>query len=243
MVESRRGTKKAEKHEGPSIEDACSSSWPSAPFVFFRDSILHVDNSIRVINKPSGISVLKDNTGKDSLADLYEREFGEPPLWVHRLDKGTSGVLLVARTQDARKCLQRQFDKGEIEKSYLALVDGKPPDEKGTIDLPLEKARKGKFRIAEPGRGLPSQTDYEVLKKRKDHSLLLCRPQTGRTHQIRVHLQALGCPLALDPLYGSKRGKPSQEPHLTLHAWKIKFRHPESGEWVEVEAERPEWAE
>ncbi len=242
MVEPRKDTKMAEKREETEPSSMVDPSWPSAPFAALRDSILHEDDSIRILNKPSGISVLKDNTGKDSLADLYEEVFKEPPLWVHRLDKGTSGVLLVARKHEARRNLQRQFDKGEIEKSYLALVDGAPPEKRGIIDLPLEKARKGKFRIAQTGEGLPSQTDYEVLEQRGDQTLLLCRPKTGRTHQIRVHLQALGCPLARDPLYGLKRGKPSKEPHLTLHAWKIRFRHPESGESMDMEAERPGWA-
>lgn len=203
--------------------------------------ILLEDSSIRVFDKPSGISVLKDNTGNPSLDDLYETLFGEIPYWVHRLDKGTSGVLLVARTQESRADLQRQFERGEIEKTYLALVDGYPPSEKGVIDLPLEKARKGKFRPARSG-GHPARTDYEVLEKGKGAALLLCRPATGRTHQIRVHLAAIGCPLLADPLYGNKRGKPSEEPFLTLHAWKVRFKRPGGEESVEVEAPRPEWS-
>lgn len=203
--------------------------------------ILLEDSSIRVLDKPSGISVLKDNTGRPSLDDLYERMFGEPPYWVHRLDKGTSGVLLVARSQEARADLQRQFERGEIEKTYLALVDGAPPSDKGVIDLPLEKARKGKFRPARSG-GHPARTDYEVVWKRDGTTLLLCRPATGRTHQIRVHLAAIGCPLDSDPLYGNRRGKPSEEPFLTLHAWRIRFRKPGGEESIEVEAPRPEWS-
>lgn len=203
--------------------------------------ILLEDSSIRVLDKPSGISVLKDNTGRLSLDDLYERQFGEPPYWVHRLDKGTSGALLVARSQEARADLQRQFERGEMRKTYLALVEGAPPTEKGVIDLPLEKARKGKFRPARSG-GHPARTDYEVVWKRGGTALLLCRPATGRTHQIRVHLAAIGCPLESDPLYGNRRGKPSEEPFLTLHAWKIGFRKPGGGEFVEVEAPQPEWS-
>lgn len=203
--------------------------------------ILLEDSSIRVLDKPSGISVLKDNTGRPSLDDLYERMFGEPPYWVHRLDKGTSGVLLVARSQEARADLQRQFERGEIEKTYLALVDGAPPSDKGVIDLPLEKARKGKFRPARSG-GHPARTDYEVVWKRDGTTLLLCRPATGRTHQIRVHLAAIGCPLDSDPLYGNRRGKPSEEPFLTLHAWRIRFRKSGGEESIEVEAPRPEWS-
>ncbi|MCA9416729.1 MAG: RluA family pseudouridine synthase [Candidatus Omnitrophica bacterium] len=207
-----------------------------------QERVLHEDDHLRVLNKPSGYSVLKDNTGAASLADLYEDSFGEPPLWVHRLDKGTSGVLLVARTPECRAELQRQFDKGTIEKTYLALVSGSPPKRKGTIDLPLEKARKGRFRIASPGRGVESITDYEVVGVGATTSLLICRPKTGRTHQIRVHLQEHGSPLATDPLYGYLRGKPSENPHLTLHSWKIRFQHPETGTRMEMVAEEPDWA-
>ena len=212
---------------------------PPGPFDL---KVLHVDPVLRALDKPSGVSVLKDNTGCPSLSDLYEEALGEIPLWVHRLDKGTSGVLLVARTQESRRSLQRQFNRGEVKKTYLALVMGTPPEERGTIDLPLEKARKGRFRIASAGEGFPSRTDYEVLARSQGRTLLVCHPRTGRTHQIRVHLQSLGCPLVKDPLYGPCRGKPSENPHLTLHAWKVEFRHPQTGERLKVEAIRPEWA-
>lgn len=198
--------------------------------------------SFRILNKPAGIAVLKDNTGVVSAGDLYQEQFGETPLFVHRIDKGTSGLLLIARTQQARAQLSRAFASGQVHKTYLALVEGTLETGEVLFDKPLEKARKGAFRIALTGQGLPCQTLFKVLVSRGEHSLLTCEPLTGRTHQIRVHLAALGHPLVKDPLYGRHRARPSREPELTLHAWKMRFPHPVSGEMVEVEAPVPGWA-
>jgi 23S rRNA pseudouridine1911/1915/1917 synthase len=206
-------------------------------------AVLLEDLAFRVIHKPSRLSVLKDNTGRSSVWDLYPVQFGEPPLLVHRIDKGTSGLLIVARTRQARSALSRLFNQGKVRKAYLALVQGVPDPKKGMIDKPLEKGRKGRFRVAEGGRGLPSRTQYEVLATDGQQSLVLCRPLTGRTHQIRLHLWSLGCPLVKDPLYGPERSKPSQNPELTLHAWRLEFPHPGTGEGVRVEAPPPEWAQ
>lgn len=196
----------------------------------------------RVLDKPSGLSVLKDNTGQPSVGDLYPSEFGEPPLFVHRIDKGTSGALLIARTEAAQANFQRAFAKGEIEKVYLARVESATPERQGTISLPLEKARKGKFRVATVG-GLAARTDYEVIAEMESGALLAVYPKTGRTHQIRIHLAAIGSPLAEDPLYGTVRHRPSLAPHLTLHAWKIRFTDPTTANRIEVIAPPPDWAE
>lgn len=204
--------------------------------------VLYEDEAVRVIDKPSGLSVLKDNTGAASLVDRYSEEFKESPLFVHRLDKGTSGALALARDERARKSLSRSFSKQAVEKTYLALVSGIPQARSGRIDFSLEKARKGKFRVAETGSGFPAVTEFQVLKDLGGECLLEIHPLTGRTHQIRVHLQALGHPLVQDPLYGLKRAKPSQEPALTLHAWRIEFPHPLREERILVEAEAPAWA-
>jgi RluA family pseudouridine synthase len=207
-----------------------------------RLPVLYEDEDIRAIGKPSGLSVLMDNTGAPSLADRYLDEFKEPPLFVHRLDKGTSGALLLARREEARKFLSRSFAKGVVKKTYLALVSGIPKVRSGRIEFPLEKARKGKFRVARNGSGLPAITEFRVVKEAEEQSLLEIYPLTGRTHQIRAHLQALGHPLVQDPLYGLKRAKPSLHPTLTLHAWRIEFPHPIREERISIEAEAPLWA-
>ncbi len=209
-------------------------------FVF---SVIREEAGYRVLNKPTGLSVLKDNTGAPSVQDLYPTQFGESPLFVHRIDKGTSGLLLVARAEETRAEFARRFSQGGIEKTYLALVWGRPEPEEGLIELPLAPGRKGKFRVAPPGHGLPSRTEYRLLAMGEGMSLLQCRPRSGRTHQIRVHLSALGCPLVKDPLYGRERGKPSRDPELTLHAWKLAFTLPGTVETVQVEAPPPDWAE
>jgi len=204
--------------------------------------VIFEDESLRVLNKPSGISVLKDNTGAPSVWDLYPQVFGEDPLSVHRLDKGCSGLLVVARTQKARSHLSRSQAKGLFRKTYLALARGEPQEPEGVIDLPLEKGRKAAYRVAELGSGLPSQTEYRVIAHKSGMSLLELGLLTGRTHQIRVHLAAVGCPLVEDPLYGEERRSPSEHPHLTLHAWKLSFPHPATGETVSLEAPPPGWA-
>jgi RluA family pseudouridine synthase len=203
--------------------------------------VLYETALVRVIAKPSGLSVLKDNTGIDSLTDLYQEQFHEAPLFVHRLDKGTSGVLLLARTIRARSYLSHAFTVGRVDKVYLAVVVGIPEPVEGVLDTPLEKGRKGSFRIAMQGQGLPSRTRYHLQATRDQFSLLECRPLTGRSHQIRVHLASIGCPLVRDPVYGLHRAKPSVEPDLTLHAWKLTFPDPPTGERVTVVAPLPEW--
>jgi 23S rRNA pseudouridine1911/1915/1917 synthase len=142
----------------------------------------------------------------------------------------------------ARSCLSRLLAQRKIEKTYLALVTGEPAEEEGVIDLPIEKGRKGTFRIAPPGEGHPCLTKYRVFARRGQYSLLEIRPQTGRTHQIRVHLAAIGCPLVLDPLYGLVKAKPSERPNLTLHAWKLSFPHPMKQGKLDIESPFPEWS-
>ena len=204
--------------------------------------VVDEESSFRALNKPSGLSVLKDNTGAACLYDLYSDRFGEKPLMVHRIDKGASGLLLVARTDEFRSGFSRLLAERGVEKIYLALVDGVPAPPEGLIDAPLEKARKGKYRIAESGGGYASQTEYETLSTGDGQTLLVAHPLTGRSHQIRVHLASIGHPLVRDPLYGRERRKPSLYPELTLHAWRLKFVHPVEERAISIEAPAPEWA-
>lgn len=208
-----------------------------------RLPVLLETDGYRILDKPAGLSVLRDNTGAVSLETVYREAFEERPYLVHRIDKGTSGILIVARNPQMRSLFNRLFAHGAIRKTYLALVEGMVLPPAGTIDQPLIEGRRGRYRIASPGTGLPCRTDYYTIQTVSQQSLLECIPLTGRTHQIRVHLAWHGCPLVKDPLYGQKRGKPSLEPELTLHAWKVDFGDPVSGSPCHIEAPAPAWAQ
>jgi RluA family pseudouridine synthase len=190
------------------------------------------------VDKPAGVVVVpgRDEDPEGCLRRVVERERGEPLWVVHRLDRGTSGVVLFARDPEAHRALCAAFEHGRVEKIYLAVVAPAPAEDAGTIDAPLHAARKGKMRPAAPGEpgAHPSRTDWKVVRREGNRALLEVRPRTGRQHQIRVHLRFAGMPLLVDPLYGGKG-----EGRLTLHAWRIRFEDPHGGAPVEVEAEIP----
>ncbi|HHT9132644.1 MAG TPA: RluA family pseudouridine synthase, partial [Candidatus Tripitaka californicus] len=163
---------------------------------------------------------------------------GLRPRLVHRLDKDTSGVLLVAKDPEAERHLSGQFEDRVVEKEYVALVDGRVEREEATINLPLEETTRGKMR-PNP-RGKEAVTQYRIQERFDGFTLLKLMPKTGRTHQIRVHLKAIGHPLSIDPLYGNRSAiflsslKADYKPkkgqtetpiisRLTLHAHKITF--------------------
>lgn len=187
------------------------------------------------VDKPSGVVVIPDRDGdpEGCLKRAAERERGERLFVVHRLDRGTSGVVMFARNPAAHRSLGLQFEHARIEKTYLAVVDPAPTEESGTIDVPLHPARKGKMRPAAPGEpgSLASRTEWSVRRREGARALLEVRPSTGRQHQIRVHLRFAGTPVVGDALYG---GAPSDR--LLLHAWRIRFEDPDGGGSVEVES-------
>jgi len=154
---------------------------------------------------------------------------------VHRLDKGTSGVLLVARTDAAHRSLAAQFSGRTVEKTYLALVQGRPDSDRGTIDLPISRDPERRTRMtARLSSGRHAHTEYRVLERYDRFTLLEVHIGTGRTHQIRVHLAALGHPVAGDTLYGA-----AAQPELNrpwLHALRIRFDSPATGEPLTIEA-------
>jgi len=159
---------------------------------------------------------------------------------VHRLDKETSGCLVVAKTDAAHAALAAQFAGREVKKTYLALVQGAPKRTFGTINAPIVRHphHRQKMTVSTNERGREAVTDYRVLWSRDGVSLVQCQPLTGRTHQIRVHLRHLGHPVLGDPLYG-RRG---DFPRHMLHAWKLAFRHPATNEPLAFEAPPPvEW--
>jgi 23S rRNA pseudouridine1911/1915/1917 synthase len=153
------------------------------------------------------------------------------------LDKETSGCLVVAKTDAAHRLLAAQFAGREVSKVYLALVSGSPRFRQGTVNAPIGRhaVHRQKMTVFAAGRGREAVTEYRVLESKGGESLVECRPRTGRTHQIRVHLKHLGCPVLGDPLYGRRGGYVR---HM-LHAWKLEFRHPATGRRLAFEAVPP----
>jgi len=209
--------------------------------------IIYEDEHIVVINKPAGLVVhpgagVKSGTLVHGLLYRYPEIVAvgstARPGIVHRLDKDTSGVMVVARTQSAYLSLRQQFEERRIHKVYLGLALGRFRQKKGIIDLPLGRhlhhREKISVRTRKPRLAI---THYEVLKEFRETTLLALRPVTGRTHQLRVHLSATGHPLAGDNRYGGGRRQHPRFPRLFLHAWKLRLEHPLSG--VEMEFESP----
>lgn len=201
--------------------------------------ILHEDEDLVVVNKPRGLKVhpvgsAPEVTVVSALLARGPLAPGGPgrPGVVHRLDAATTGALALAKTPRALESLLGQFRRREVKKEYLALVQGELDVAEGAVEGSLERDRRHPWRIAVGG-GKDAQTEFSLLARREGKSLLLVRPRTGRTHQIRVHLAAIGHPVVGDPLY---RGGPGP---LHLHAWRLGLRHPASGAWVEWEAEPP----
>jgi len=222
--------------------------------------VLYEDADLAVLNKPAGIVVhpgagaesgtlvaalLHHFAGSENLSDV-----GGPlrPGIVHRLDKETSGALLVARTNDAHKALVEQFRSRQIEKDYLALLHGKLKGDSGRVDLPVARDLRRRSRMtARRNEGRIARTDWKVRLRLGNFTLIDAALHTGRTHQIRVHFSALGCPVVGDALYGAPRQEkvsptaallPPLERNF-LHAARIAFTHPRTGKRIDVRAPLP----
>ncbi|MDP8958223.1 MAG: RluA family pseudouridine synthase [Actinomycetota bacterium] len=211
-------------------------------------SVLFEDEEVAVVDKPAGV-VAHPGAGRHSgtlAAGLLHRwpeveGVGEEHRWglVHRLDRDTSGVLLVARTSQAHRSLQRDLAARRVERHYLALVHGELAAPTGTIDAPIGRDPDRPTRRAVVRGGRRARTHYQARVAWRALSLLLIKLESGRTHQVRVHLSSIGHPLVGDRTYGSP-GPPGADPGRTwLHAARLSFRHPSRGEWVEVRAPLP----
>ena len=205
-----------------------------------RLHVLHQDGELLVLNKPSGVSVLADRSGAPCLVDAVRREHPAARL-VHRIDKGTSGVLVLAISRAAQRCISQAFARREVGKHYVAEATGHVP--RGStlkIELPLKPGRKSRYRVAglreeirasrggwsirDAGEGAASVTRIRVLAHSRNgpaRSLLAVQPLTGRTHQIRVHLAWVGHAVVGDRLYGAPDSAEQSAVRLMLHAHRL----------------------
>jgi 23S rRNA pseudouridine1911/1915/1917 synthase len=219
-------------------------------------AVIFEDEHLVVLDKPPGV-IVHPAAGR-RLGTLYNgllhyaRDWGEGlrPSLVNRLDRDTSGLLLVAKSGPVHAGLAKVLRRKRARKDYLALAYGRAPLARGSIELRLRRDPEDTRRVlATRGEGLACTTLYEVLADGEGVTLLRCRLRTGRMHQIRVHLKAIGLPIVGDPLYGEPRWKGMGDeelaaacrsfPRQALHAWRLAFDHPVTGEWIEIEAAVP----
>lgn len=274
LVDGRRvqPSQRLRRDEVVSVDiDEAEAEPAPAPAPASELAVLYEDEHMLAVDKPSDLAVEPDRWdparpsligGLQALAGNVDGQPGRfRPRLVHRLDKDTSGVLLVAKTVEAERALRRDFDEGRVRKVYLALVEGEHPLADGAeelIDLPLTSdRRRGGLVVVSPS-GKPSRTRVSVEQRFRGYTLLRCEPLTGRTHQLRVHLSARGFPLAVDPLYGRRRSfslseiksdyrpKPGRPElplidRLSLHALRVEFPAlaEDCGRSVVVEAPLP----
>ncbi len=221
-------------------------------------TVLHEDDDILVIDKPASL-VIHPAAGNPSgtlvnallhhCTELSGIGGVERPGIVHRLDKDTTGVMVVAKTNRAHLALTRAFARRQVSKTYLAVCYGRPDSDEGVVDAPLGRHPRERQLMTVRADGRPARTLYEVRERLAGTTLLACRPVTGRTHQIRVHMAHLGHALVGDPLYAGRQWRnlasPAARracrdfPRQALHAWRLELTHPASGERVTFEAAPP----
>jgi RluA family pseudouridine synthase len=222
---------------------------------FYPIEILFEDEHMLAVQKPASMLVIPDryDASKPTVFDavwydLCQKNPGVPqeqnlPRLVHRLDQGTSGVLLFAKTKDAQRTLNQDFENSRVQKCYWAIVVGVPKQDTFLVDKPLGPLKKKKGLMIVDPTGKPSQTEIKVLEKMRSHAWVEARPKTGRQHQIRVHLASEGHPLAFDPPY---RRAPAEAyiskvcERLTLHARSITLQHPIHKTPLTIEAPAPD---
>ncbi len=221
-------------------------------------AILHEDDDILVLDKPAGLVIHPaagnpDGTLVNALLHHCRNLPGiggaERPGIVHRLDKDTTGVMVVAKTDRAHLALTRAFQWRKTGKTYLAVVYGVPDPPEGVVDAPIGRHPRDRKRMAVVASGRPARTLYRVAEAFEGAALLHCRLVTGRTHQVRVHMAHAGHALVGDPLYAGRQWRNMPEPAATacrtfprqaLHAWRLEFDHPATGERVAFEAPVPD---
>ena len=216
--------------------------------------IMYEDKDIVVVNKPKGMVVHPANGNYDgtlvnALLGMYEDKsdwsFSEDeenfrPGIVHRLDKDTSGLLIVAKNDVALMKMSKEIQERKVKKKYIALVKGNVPDDEATIDLPIARSTKDRKKMAVDEKGKNAVTYFKVLKRYDRYTLLELKIATGRTHQIRVHMSYIGHPVVGDEVYSNGKNEFEVKGQM-LHAWKLEFIHPITGEKINLEAPVPDY--
>jgi 23S rRNA pseudouridine1911/1915/1917 synthase len=208
--------------------------------------VVYEDQDIVVVDKPAGM-VVHPAPGHHS-GTLVHALLGRGGSWsgtggvtrpgiVHRLDKGTSGLIVVARNDASHRALSSQLSSRTLSRTYLAIARGRVKDDAGELQGPIGRHPKERKRMAVVSGGRFARTRYEVVERRRGHTLLRCDLDTGRTHQIRVHLAAFGHPVAGDEEYGGR--EPDGPARPMLHAWRLRLRHPRTGEEMTFEVAPP----
>ncbi len=208
-------------------------------------NIIYEDDDLLVIDKPAGLTIhpapghYTHTLVNAILSHLSDTDNSLRPGIVHRLDKDASGVMVVAKNSAAQANLINQFKARSVVKAYLVLVKGHLTPEDGTIEAPIGRDPRNRKRMAvvAEGKGREARTQYHVIKYIGDYTLLEVRPETGRTHQIRVHLSAIGYPVVGDSVYGVRS---AEVPRLFLHASHLGFRLPSTDKYVEFESKLPQ---
>jgi 23S rRNA pseudouridine1911/1915/1917 synthase len=208
--------------------------------------VVYTDPDFEVLDKPAGV-VVHPAPGHRS-GTLVHALLGRGGTWstvggenrpgiVHRLDKGTSGLIVVARNDVSHRALSAQLGDRTLSRTYQAIVRGRVTDDSGVLEGAIGRHPRDRKRMAIVAGGRFARTRYQVLERKRTHTLLLCDLDTGRTHQIRVHLAAFGHPVAGDDDYGGREagaGRPM------LHAWRLRLRHPRTGQEMSFEAPPPQ---
>ena len=240
----KAGTKLPEGQEVTLTVPAPREAAPQAEEIPLE--VLYEDEDLAVVVKPRGMVVHPaaghpDVTLVNALLaklDSLSGIGGElRPGIVHRLDKDTSGLMLVAKNDRTQTELSRMLKDREIEKHYRALAEGRMKEPEGEIDAPIARSKKDRKKMAVDPEGRPAVTRWRVLEEGRECTLLDVRIMTGRTHQIRVHLRSIQHPVCGDSLYGFERG--AKVPCLMLHAYSLRFRHPATGQEMAFEAPLP----
>ncbi|PID35103.1 MAG: RNA pseudouridine synthase [Rhodobacterales bacterium] len=201
--------------------------------------IIHQDHELLLVNKPSGLLSVpgKGEHLADCLLSRIQAAFPEA-LLVHRLDRDTSGIMVFALTPHAQRHLGLQFEKRQVKKVYVARVYGVVDGDEGTVDLPLIVDWPNRPRQhVDHENGKPAVTDWKVVKRGAAETRMRLFPQTGRSHQLRVHMKELGHPILGDPFYAT--GPAREAPRLMLHAESLRLRHPDGGKGLTFKAKCP----